>query len=199
MPLTDAALRTFFRRTPVVRTRALEEAGIARIELTRLVAAGRLIRAARGVYTLPDRTGHEHATLAVIAQRAPQAVLCLLTALRLHELTTQAPHEVWIAIGSKARAPTIDYPPLRVVRVGDALLRAGVQRLTVDGTPVRVTNVARTVADCFKFRHKIGLDVALEALREARREKKVTADDLWRYAKLDRVTNVMRPYLEALS
>ena len=126
-------------------------------------------------------------------KRAPEVLFCLMSALRVHELTTQAPFEVWIAIGNKDYPPRMDYPPLRVVRCSQASLEAGVERRKVDGTHVRVTSVAKTVADCFKFRNKIGLDVALEALREARRTKKVSSDDLWRFAKIDRVANVMRP------
>jgi predicted transcriptional regulator of viral defense system len=106
---------------------------------------------------------------------------------------------VWIAIGNKDHPPRLDYPLLRTVRFSDAALAAGVETRRVDGVAVRVTNVAKTVADCFKFRNKIGLDVALEALREARRAKKASADDLWHFAKINRVTNVMRPYLEAVA
>jgi predicted transcriptional regulator of viral defense system len=133
----------------------------------------------------------------MVAKRAPQAVFCLLTALRLHGLTTQAPFESWIAIGNKDHAPRLDYPPLRVVRFSAPSLAYGVQAMQVDGGTLRVTSVAKTVADCFKFRNKIGLDVALEALREARRSRKAGADELWRCARVDRVANVMRPYLEA--
>ena len=137
--------------------------------------------------------------LAEVAQKHPQSIVCLLSALRVHELTTQAPFEVWIAISNKARAPKMDYPPLRIVRFSGAALTEGIERKTIDGVEIRVTDVARTVVDCFKFRNKIGLDVALEALREAWRDKRVSMDDLWRYAKLYRVDKVMRPYMESLS
>lgn len=187
------------RRTGTARAYELEAAGVPRAQLSRLVAAGDLQRLARGLYALPDFQGTEHSALLTIAKRAPHAVFCLLTALRLHELTTQAPFEIWIAIGNKEHAPRLDYPPLRVVRFASVTLTAGVQTRRVEGTPVRVTGVAKTVADCFKFRNKIGLDVALEALRDARRLKKATADELWRYARINRVANVMRPYLEALA
>jgi predicted transcriptional regulator of viral defense system len=164
-----------------------------------MVAAGELVRVARGLYTLPDYHGGEHEALVTVAKRAPGAVFCLLTALRFHELTTQSPFEVWIAIDNKAHPPRLDYPPLRTVRFSGAALTAGVESHQADGTPLRVTSVAKTVADCFKFRNKIGLDVALEALRETRRSRKATVDELWQFAKLDRVANVMRPYLEALA
>jgi predicted transcriptional regulator of viral defense system len=164
-----------------------------------MVAAGQVVRVARGLYALPGYQGGEHGALVTVAQRAPGVVFCLLAALRIHELTTQAPFEVWIAIGNKDHPPRLDYPSLRTVRFSAAALPAGVETHRVDGVQVRVTCVAKTVADCFKFRNKVGLDVALEALREARHAKRVSADDLWRYAKINRVTNVMRPYLEAVT
>jgi predicted transcriptional regulator of viral defense system len=185
------------RRSGTARARELEATDVPRAQLSRLVAAGELRRLARGVYALPAYRGTEHSALLMVAKRAPQAVFCLLTALRLHGLTTQAPFESWIAIGNKDHAPRLDYPPLRVVRFSAPSLAYGVQAMQVDGGTLRVTSVAKTVADCFKFRNKIGLDVALEALREARRSRKAGADELWRCARVDRVANVMRPYLEA--
>lgn len=196
---TALKVRKALRRAGTARSRELEAAGVPRAQLTRLVAAGEIQRLARGVYALPDFQGTEHSALLAVAKRAPHAVFCLLTALRLHELTTQAPFEVWIAIGNKEHPPRLDYPPLRIVRFAPAALAAGVEMRRVEGTTVRVTGVAKTVADCFKFRNKIGLDVALEALREARRAKKANADELWRYARINRVANVMRPYLEAVA
>ena len=187
-----------FRRAGAARSRDLVAAGTSRSELSRMVAGGQLVRIARGLYAMPDYQSSEHGALATVAKRAPGALFCLLTALRFHDLTTQAPFEIWIAIGNKSHPPRLDYPPLRAVRFSAESLVAGVETHRVEGTPIRVTSVAKTVADCFKFRNKLGLDVALEALREARRKKKVTADELWRYAKIDRVANVMRPYLEAV-
>lgn len=180
-------------------SRELVAAGLTRSEISRRVAAGELVRLARGLYALPGYQGGEHGALVEIAKRAPKVVFCLLTALRIHDLTTQSPHEVWIAIGNKDHPPRVAYPKLRTVRFAPAALAAGVETHRVDGTPIRVTSVAKTVADCFKFRSKVGLDVALEALREARRGKRATMDDLWRFAQVDRVVNVMRPYLESLS
>ena len=185
------------RRSGTARARELEAAGVPRAQLSRLVAAGELQRLARGVYALPGYRGTEHSALLTVAKRAPLAVFCLLTALRLHGLTTQAPFEAWVAIGNKDHAPRLDYPPLRIVRFSAPSLAYGLQTMQVDGGTLRVTSVAKTVADCFKFRNKIGLDVALEALREARRSGKAGADELWRCARVDRVANVMRPYLEA--
>ncbi len=183
----------------LIRPRDLNEHGLPTVALTRLVRQGLLQRVGRGLYAIPDRPVSEHGALAEVARKHPQAIVCLLSALRLHELTTQSPFEVWLAIPNKARAPKMDYPPLRVVRFSGDALTEGIEEHIIDGVPVRVTNVARTVADCFKFRNKIGLDVALEALQEAWRAKRVSMDELWRYATLCRVANVMRPYMESLS
>lgn len=182
----------------LIRPRDLTERGLPTVALTRLVRQGRLQRVGRGLYSLPDRPVSEHNALAEVARKHPQAIVCLLSALRFHDLTTQSPFEVWLAIPNKARTPKMDYPPLRIVRFSGAALTDGVEEYAIDGVPVRVTSVARTVADCFKFRNKIGLDVALEALQEAWRAKRVSMDELWRYATLCRVTNVMRPYMESL-
>ncbi len=186
-------------RGGALRSRELVHAGVTRSELSRLVASGQLLRLGRGLYAAPGYQPGEHQALVAVAKRAPNALFCLLTALRLHDLTTQAPHEVWIAIGNKAHPPRLDYPPVRPVRYSAESLAVGVEQRKVEGATLRVTSVAKTVADCFKFRNKIGLDVALEALREARRSKKVSADELWRYARVNRVANVMRPYLEAVA
>jgi predicted transcriptional regulator of viral defense system len=199
MPPAEIQLERVLRRTGTARSRDFVARGVTRSQLSRLVASGKLIRLGRGLYAAPGYESSEHAALSTIAKRAPGVVFCLLTALRFHDLTTQAPFEVWIAIGNKAHPPRLDHPPLRTVRFSAESLAAGVEKHLVDGTPVRVTSVAKTVADCFKFRNKIGLDVALEALREARRARKASADELWRYAKVDRVANVMRPYLEAVA
>ena len=199
--MTDpaATAKALIQRKGAVRSRELVDAGVARVQLSRLVAAGELIRLARGVYTAPGAVlpGSEEGVL-VVAERIPEARLCLLTALRLHGLTTQAPFEVWIAIGNKDRPPRLDWPPLRVLRFSGEALTAGLETRTMGSKQVRVTNVAKTVADCFKFRNLVGLDVAIEALREALRARATTVDELWKYAHICRVTKVMRPYLEAL-
>jgi predicted transcriptional regulator of viral defense system len=183
----------------LIRPRDLTERGLPTVVLTRLLRQGRLQRVGRGLYALPDRPVSEHNTLAQVARKHPQAIVCLLSALRFHDLTTQSPFEVWLAIPNKPRSPKMDYPPLRIVRFSGAALTRGIEDHVIDGVPVRVTSVARTVADCFKFRNKIGLDVALEALQEAWRSKRVSMDELWRHATLCRVANVMRPYMESLS
>ena len=183
----------------LIRPRDLIAQGLPRVALTRLVRQGLLTRVARGLYARPDRTVSEHGTLAEVARKHPQAIVCLLSALRVHDLTAQSPFEVWLAIPNKARAPKLEYPPLRIMRFSGAALTEGIEDHQVDGVTVRVTNVARTVADCFKFRNKIGLDVAMEALHEAWANKRISMDELWRYATLCRVANVMRPYMESLS
>ena len=200
--MTDpaATAKALIQRKGAVRSRELVDAGVARVQLSRLVAAGELIRLARGVYTAPGVVlpGSEEGVL-VVAERIPEARLCLLTALRLHGLTTQAPIEVWIAIGNKDRPPRLDWPPLKVVRFSGEALAAGLESHAIGNRQVRVTNVAKTVADCFKFRNLVGLDVAIEALRDALRARATSVDELWKYARICRVTRIMRPYLEALA
>jgi predicted transcriptional regulator of viral defense system len=173
--------------------------GRSRQYLAQLARKGLLHKVARGLYALPQRQASEFASLAEIASKYPQVQVCLLSALALHGLTTQAPSEVWIAVGNKARAPRPDYPPLRIVRFSGAALSEGVEVHDIEGIAVHVTSVAKTIADCFKYRNKIGLDVALEALKEAWHAKRVTMDELWHFGQICRVHNVMRPYLEGLS
>ena len=183
----------------VLRPRDLDAHGIPRIYLSRLCERGLLDRVGRGLYVLPDADVSEHHTLAEAGKRVPHGVVCLLSALRFHGLTTQSPSEVWLAIGNKAWRPQVDYPPLRFVRFSERTLEAGVEEHSIEGVLVRIYNPAKTVADCFKYRNKIGLDVALEALRDCRRQRRCTNDELWHYAKICRVANVMRPYMEAIA
>ena len=187
------------RSQGLIRPRDLPVLDVPRVSLTRAVRHGQLERVGRGLYGLPGREVSAHGSLAEVARKVPKGVVCLLSALRFHGLTTQAPFEVWLAIENKAIAPKLDYPPLRIVRFSGAALTEGVEERVVDGVRVRVTGIAKTVADCFKYRNKIGLDVALEALREAWRDKRMSSDDLWRYAKICRMANVMRPYLDSLA
>ncbi len=182
----------------LIRSCDLASLDIPRVALTRAVRSGDLERVGRGLYGLPGRVVSAQGSLAEVARKVPKGVVCLLSALRFYNLTTQAPFEVWLAIDNKAVKPKLEYPPLRIVRFSGAALTEGVEEHVVDGVTVRVTSVAKTVADCFKYRNKIGLDVALEALREAWNEKRMTSDDIWYYAKVCRVANVMRPYLESL-
>lgn len=184
-------------RQPLVRPRDVEALGIAREFLLRLHREGILVRPARGVYALAESSVTEHHTLAIVAKRVPRGAVCLLSALRFYGLTTQDPHEVWIAIDFKAHKPSIESPALRVLRFSGRALTEGVDTHVVEGVQVRIYCPAKTVADCFKYRNKIGVDVAIEALRDALRTRKATVDEIHRFAKICRVANVMRPYLEA--
>lgn len=182
-----------------VRAKDLERHRIPRIYLHRLVARGELVKHGRGLYGLPDAELTEHHSLAQVCKRVPDGVICLLSALSYHGLTTQNPFEVWIALERKAWKPRVKEPKLHIVRFSGAAMTAGIERATIEGVGVRVYGVAKTVADCFKYRNKIGLDVAMEAVRDAWRQRRCTMDALWRYAKICRVANVMRPYLEMVA
>jgi predicted transcriptional regulator of viral defense system len=172
--------------------------GIKRITISRLVSAGKIRRIRRGLYCLPDYRPNEYGDFALIATSIPGALICLLSALRYHGLTTQAPSEVWIALDRNTRTPRLDFPSLRVVRFSQEALTYGVEAKVVEGVKVHITTIEKTIADCFKYRNKVGLDVAMEALRDAIQKRSLDRDELWRCAKIDRVTNVIRPYLEAL-
>lgn len=199
-PATAAdRLLALVRRLGVLRTRDLVGQNVPRTALARLVAEGVLDRPSRGVYVLAAADVTEHHALAQACKRVPHGVVCLLSALRFYRLTTQAPHEVWLGVDRKARLPKLDNPPLRVVRFSGSGLTAGVEEHTVERVRVRVTSPARTVADCFAYRTTVGLDVALEALRDSLRERRATVDELYRAAQARRMANVMRPYLEALA
>jgi predicted transcriptional regulator of viral defense system len=167
-------------------------------EISRLVGKGQLIRVGRGRYVLPQAEHSENLALALVAAAVPRSVICLLSALRFHGIGTQAPHEVWIAVKQGAARPRVDYPPVRVTLISGSAFTFGVERHQVDGVPVRIFSPAKTVADCFKFRNKIGLDVAIEALREALHAKRCTREELWAAGKVCHVTTVIRPYLEAI-
>jgi len=187
------------REAGVLRPRDLEDAGIPGTYLARLARRGLLARIGRGLYTLPGALAGEHHSLAEAAKRVPRGVVCLLSALRFHDLTTQAPFQVWMAIGEKDRRPKADGQALRIVRYSPQALRAGVDTHVIDGVRVRIFAPAKTVADCFKYRNKIGIDVAIEALKDCLQRRRCSADELARYARVCRVWNVMRPYMEAVA
>lgn len=186
------------RKLGVVRPRDLEAHGIHREQLRRLEQRGLLVRAGRGLYTLAEAEFSEHQSLAEVSKRVPHGVICLLSALRFHNLTTQAPFEVWLAIHHKARTPQVDMLPLRIVYMSGQAFQSGIEMHQIEGVNVSVYGLAKTVADCFKYRNKIGLEVALEALQGYWQESRGTMDELWHYAKICRVSKVMRPYLESL-
>lgn len=200
MPIATSSTRLLrlARRHGSVCRREVTEANIHTQTLSRVVRAGTLERVARGRYRLPNAPVTEHHGLALVAAAAPKAAICLLSALSFHQIGTQLPHEVWIALDRRSRRPSLRYPRLHVVRFGGDALTEGVETHRIEGETVRVYSVAKTIADTFKYRNKIGLDVALEALREAWRARRFTMDKMYRYARICRVERVMRPYLEAL-
>ncbi|MCC6197741.1 MAG: type IV toxin-antitoxin system AbiEi family antitoxin domain-containing protein [Burkholderiales bacterium] len=187
------------RRLGLARPRDLEGYGITRAQLDRLVRRGLVVRESRGVYAVADHEPTAEHTLAHVAKRVPRGVFCLLTALRFHGLTTQSAHEVWIALPEKARRPELDYPRLRVARFSGAALTEGVETHRVEGVTIRVYSAAKTVADCFKYRNKLGVDVAVEALQDFSRKHRGSANDLARFARICRVSRVMQPYLDAIA
>ena len=199
MPTNAEKVLALARSRGILRTRDVVAKGIPRVTLSRLEQAGSLDRIGRGLYSLPDTDVSEHHALAAASRRVPQGVVCLLSALRFHGMTTQQPFEVWIAIDRKARRPAVDHPPLRIVRFAGAALTDGVQTHKIERVSVRVTDPPRTVADCFRYRNKIGIDVAIEALRDYRRLRKGSEDALVGAGGARRVAQVMRPYLEALA
>ncbi|MCA9322060.1 MAG: type IV toxin-antitoxin system AbiEi family antitoxin domain-containing protein [Planctomycetes bacterium] len=199
MPSKVEQIRELGRRQGIIRPRDLDPLGIARSYLARLCREGVLTRVGRGLYVFDDADVTEHRSLAEAAKRVPHGVICLLSALQFHGLGTQAPFEVWMAIDLDARQPKSDHPPIRTVRMGGAARASGIETHLIEGVDVPIYSAAKTVVDCFKFRNKIGLDVAIEALREFRRENSGLGDEIWRFARICRVANVMRPYLESVA
>jgi predicted transcriptional regulator of viral defense system len=186
------------RKKAVLRSRDFESEGINRVALSRLVEDGVVERVGRGLYGLSQAKVTEHHTLVEASLRVPTGTICLLSALQFHKLSTQSPHEVWMAVGMKARKPSVDWPPLRIVRFSGPALTYGIETHTLEGVEVKITSPAKTVADAFKYRNKIGLDVAIEALTEYRRKRR-SIDALMQAATVDRVAVVLRPYLEAIA
>ena len=188
------------RQGGLVRPRDLVAAAVPAWVLYELVKEGEVDRIARGIYQQKNHPSSERHSYAEAMKRVPRGILCLLSVLRFHDLTVENPAEVWLAIPRSGWRPKpTDGVRLHFVRFSGKGLTAGIESHTIEGVPVRVTGVARTVADCFKYRNKIGREVAMEAMREGWRKKKYTMDELWRYAELCRVTKVMLPYLETLS
>jgi predicted transcriptional regulator of viral defense system len=187
------------RKLGILRPSDLHAAGLRREYVQRLLARGQLERIGRGLYAVPAAKVSAHRSLAEVSKVVPQGVVCLLSALRYHGLTTQHPSEVWIALPNKAWRPKRTPFPVRLVYFSDAARRSGIETQTIDGVAVRIYAPAKTVADCFKFRNKIGIDVAIEALRDYLKKHRGGVDALWRYAKICRVQRVMQPYLEAAS
>jgi predicted transcriptional regulator of viral defense system len=191
--LKNAGIGTFFR------PRDLKPLGVSFKQLQKLVTQGTVENIGNGLYRLSDVEGTELETIAMVASAVPNAIICLLTALRIHEIGTQSPHEVWIALDRKSRKPSRLPAKVRIVRFSGAMLTYGVTRSSILGVSVAVTSPARTVVDCFRYRNKIGIDVALEALRDSIRSRKTTVDEISRAAEVCHARTVMKTYLEALS
>jgi predicted transcriptional regulator of viral defense system len=192
-------LAQIVQQQPVIRPKDLAQWGIPSNYLGRFVRAGKLERVGRGLYSSVQTSPTENRTLLEVCKKIPQAVICLSSALRFHEFTTETPSQIWIALKQGSWTPRIEYPPVRVVRFSGASLDFGVKEYPVEGHKIRVYTPAKTVADCFKFRSAVGTELAIQALRACFREKKATMDELWAAAKICRVANVMRPYMESLS
>ena len=187
------------RKAGVLRPRDLESYGIPRTALYRLEQQGQVRRISRGIYELAESDPTEHIDLMEVCKRVPQGVVCLISALNFHGMTTQMPYEVWLAIDVKAHKPKLDRRAVRFVRFSGDALSCGIETHDIQGVQVRITSPAKTVADCFKYRNKVGTDIAAEALKEFLRKRKGKRDELWRAAEICRVTNVMRPYIEAIA
>ena len=166
--------------------------------LIKLEQSGKLQRITRGLYSLPDSPMTEHQSLIEVCRRVPRAVVCLLSALQFHEIGTQLPFEVWIALPEATQTPALDNPALRIARLRGEAYSEGIETLVEHGSTIRVYSVAKTITDCFKFRHKVGLDVALEALKDAWRQRKLDMNQVTHFARINRVEKVMQPYLEAV-
>lgn len=191
-------LITMLKENGIVRPKDVTNEGIPRQYLQRLYKRGVVERVGRGLYALPDTLQSEHYTFAQIAAYAPNSVICLLSALQFHNLTTQLPYDVWIAIEGTSWQPQLDYPPLTITRLSGKSFTYGIETHEIDNVPVKIYSVAKTVADCFKFRNKIGVDVAIEALRDATQYKRTTRDAIWDAAKVCRISTVIKPYLQAI-
>lgn len=191
-------LLKFIRKKGIVRAKDLTLLDVPRVYLSKLVQTGDIEHISRGLYAAASSNPTANRTLAQVSRRVPKGTVCLLSALRFHGLTTQLPSRVWLAIDTKAWRPKEDVLPLQIVHFSGQALTEGVGIHTIENVTVRVYSAAKTVADCFKYRNKIGLDVALEALRDSQRKNKCTMDELWHFARICRVANVMQPYLEAI-
>jgi predicted transcriptional regulator of viral defense system len=194
----NAAVKAFRGQGRVLRTMEIIKAGVHPRTLYAMHKAGIIDRLGRGVYRLSDGPPLGNPDLVLVAKKVPRGVICLISALAFHGLTTQVPHAVYLALPRHAEYPRIQHPPVRIFQMAEATLREGVETHVMDGVPVRIHNPERTIADCFKYRNRIGMDTVLEALRMYRKRRKPKVGDLLRFAAVCRMGNVMRPYLEAL-
>ena len=195
---TENAILEMARKTGVIRACEIREAGLHPEYLRKLCKSGHLIRTSRGLYSLADGDITEHHSLAEACKRIPHGIICLLSALSYHEIGTQNPHQIWMAIDRTMRKPKVDYPPIRIFRFSGPSLKEGIEEKKIEGVSVRVYNPAKTVADCFKYRNKVGIDVAIEALKECWRSRRCEIDKLVHYARICRVSNIIQPYMETI-
>jgi predicted transcriptional regulator of viral defense system len=189
-------LLLFIKHAKIFRSRDAVKNGFTRSEIVALLAAGKIERLSRGLYRISGAPVLANQSYAEFAARCPNAVVCLLSALQFHNITTQLPREIWCAIKGATRAPNITYPKLRIVRFVGKAFSEGIEVHEINGIPIKVYSIAKTVADLFRFRNKTGLDIAMEALRDTIRTKKATRDEIWKMAQLREVSKVMRPYME---
>jgi predicted transcriptional regulator of viral defense system len=193
------AIRIFQENNGVMKSSQLFKLGIQPRILYAMRDNGLVIQEGRGLYRLANEQVWSDPDLAVIALRIPKGVICLISALYFHQITTQLPHEVYVALPKDSEKPRLEYPPTRFFWISPEPFKAGIEKHKIDHVNIRVYSVAKTIADCFKFRNSIGMDVALEALQEGLRQKKATFDEIQQFAHVDRVEKIMRPYLEALT
>lgn len=190
--------KVFDRHNGILRAATAIELGIPQHILYKMAEMGELVREAQGIYRLKESGPLGNPDLVQISLRVPRAVFCLISALYFHELTTQIPHQVHIALPRDVKTPKIEYPPLRAFHFSEASYQAGLEKHALDGVPVKIYSREKTIADCFKFREKIGADIALEALKDYLQGPRSDVQLVLKYAKVNRVEKVMRPYLESL-
>ena len=194
----DRAIKIFRDHNGILRTRQAIRFAIAPRTLYEMRDAGIILRESRGLYRLADIELSSNTDLIQVGLRIPKAVICLISALSFHNLTTQIPHQIYIALPIDAEKPRLEYPPLKIFWLSDKVYTTGIENHELDGMRIKIYRREKTIADCFKFRNKIGLDVALEALREYRKGDEFNVETLLMYARIDRVEKVIRPYLEAM-
>lgn len=194
----DSATKIFLDHNGILRTQQAIRLGIAPRTLYMMRDAGIILRESRGLYRLADAELGSNTDLVQVALKIPKGVICLISALSFHNLTTQIPHQVYVALPIDAEKPRLEYPPLRIFWLSEKVYSAGIENRELDGVPVKIYGIEKTIADCFKFRNKIGLDVALEALRDYRKHKGFNIGTLLHYAWIDRVERVIKLYLEAM-
>lgn len=195
----QSVIKIFQKNNGVMKSSQLFKMGIQPRILYAMRDNGLVVQEGRGLYRLANEQVWSDPDLAVVSLLIPKGVICLISALYFHQITTQIPHDVYIALPKDSEKPRIKYPPTRFFWISPAPFKAGIEKHKVDNVEIRVYSVAKTIADCFKFRNSIGMDVALEALREGLRQKKATPYEIQRFARVDRVERIMQPYLEALA